>query len=104
MRGGSGNLGFLAGGECVLPPPSVLFGAAWSYPLFEVVRVDRRGHGCGGCQSGPVEEKLYPANRLGIVLIVAGVALAFLSFVCGFLFAVLGAALIVLGYLICRAA
>ena len=63
--------------------------------------MDRRGHGCGGCQSGPVEERLYPANRLGIVLIVAGVALAFLS---GFLFAVLGAALIVLGYLICRAA
>ena len=66
--------------------------------------MDRRGHGCSGCQSGPVEEKLYPANRLGIVLIIAGVALAFLSFVCGFLFAVLGAALIVLGYLICRAA
>lgn len=66
--------------------------------------MDGRRRGCGGCQGGPVEEKLYPASRLGIALIVAGVALAFLSFVCGFVFAALGAALIVLGYLICRAA
>lgn len=56
------------------------------------------------CRSGTVEEKLYPASRLGIGLIVAGLALAFLSFVFGFLLALLGAALIVLGYFICRAA
>ena len=65
--------------------------------------MDGRRHGCEPCQGGPVEEKLYPASRLGIVLIVVGVALAFLSFVCGVWLALLGAALVVVGYLICRA-
>ncbi|HIT68392.1 MAG TPA: hypothetical protein IAC36_00600 [Candidatus Aphodomonas merdavium] len=59
--------------------------------------------GCGNCRSGPAQERLYPASRLGIGLIVAGVALIFFSFVFGFFLALLGALLILLGYLVCRA-
>lgn len=61
-----------------------------------------RKHGCASCRSGPAQERYYPANRLGLGLIVAGLALAFLSFLFGFMLAILGAALILLGYLISR--
>ncbi len=54
---------------------------------------------CDLTEDAPVE-KLYPVCRVGQVLILVGLALAFLSFIFGFWLAFLGAVLILIGYLV----
>lgn len=61
-------------------------------------RRDQAQFGCA-CEGG-AREKFYPVCRIGQALIFAGLALAFLSFVFGFWLALLGALLIVVGFLV----
>lgn len=46
------------------------------------------------------EERFFPVNRVGHLLIIIGLALAFLSFIFGFWLAIVGAILVVAGFII----
>lgn len=48
----------------------------------------------------PAHEKFFPVCGVGLILIFAGLAMAFLSFVFGFWMAFLGAVLVLIGYLV----
>ncbi len=58
-----------------------------------------RQRDCGACDV-PAHEKLYPVCRVGQVLIFVGLGMVFLSFVFGFWLALLGVALVLIGFLV----
>ena len=56
-------------------------------------------HERGWCEE-EARERFFPVCRLGQILMFAGLALAFLSFVFGFWMALLGAVLVLVGFLV----
>ena len=57
--------------------------------------------GCAPCEEG-AQEKLYPACRVGLGLVIAGLVLAFIGVIFSFWLTLLGAALLLAGYLVIR--
>lgn len=58
-----------------------------------------RRRGCAPCEVG-ARERLYPICKVGQVLVFIGLGMAFLSFVFGFWMAFLGAAFVLIGFLV----
>lgn len=75
------------------------FTTSLAYASKEVVFMRNRHDNCNQCDIN-AREKFYPVCRIGQILIFVGLGLAFLSFIFGFWLALLGAALVLIGFLV----